>query len=555
MPIRLPYKPGVSCILAHYLSLIPPKSPEYDNKLHEIFSKLFQVLTFDRVCVTQYMMILRCMLYFICPPELIHTSYLRIPQFESQYAKAQQDPILEICKTFIDSVLPKDILDHIYNQTNRAIGGGPFHSEVYASHRTQYQSFVSSKSSKLPIFDKWTKIANKAGDSNITFKTTILGNLKNSELRKRLIELKLKQSSIKSQSLKKLKKPQKTQKPQKLATSSSSSSSTKPTKRKYPFHRFPQPSENGWVAVLSGASMCNFVSNLTPTSTKHMSIQIMQSPKGYYVMCLHAKVKGVFILQASTRISLFRNYDPNTLPPPIFFNTKDSRIVTKNFIQSEVCLQLQGSNLYFSGTGLHSSLTLILPVNISPGLSQTTKSVSVFKAIAKNTIPISFLKPLITIKATSLTITCELDRLHNKMFMTFTTSKTSTQIRGIYRFMGDLITQSTSSSTLSTIDNMGIDIPLFKIDTSQMYRCTLVSKKDETRTTLERTYQNSRNYIEVVFNTTYALSLLKNVIRKMACDESLCFILTQERMLLYTLNQYKGSIQVGQVPLKKQPRV
>jgi excinuclease UvrABC nuclease subunit len=84
-----------------------------------------------------------------------------------------------------------------------------------------------------------------------------------------------------------------------------------------------------------------------------------------------------------------------------------------------------------------------------------------------------------------------------------------------------------------------------------MYSCTLSPKKDEYNTTVERAYQNSEKNLKTVFRTTYAMGLLKTIIKKLACDRSLCFILTQERMLLFTINEYKGSIQVGQVPLQK----
>lgn len=68
--------------------------------------------------------------------------------------------------------------------------------------------------------------------------------------------------------------------------------------------------------------------------------------------------------------------------------------------------------------------------------------------------------------------------------------------------------------------------------------------------TIQRVYTQATqtNSLREVFNRVYRLALLRAVIKQVNIKRKIRFVLTKEGFLLMTIHDYKGSIQIAQVP-------
>lgn len=269
-------------------------------------------------------------------------------------------------------------------------------------------------------------------------------------------------------------------------------------------------------------------------------------------MCIYTMVEGVFVLQATTQMILFKPGSANMSTPmmPVFFNSKDARIITKQFVRTAVCLVFDGTKIQFSGTGSTSSLSLSIPItpNRSNYPAVNLQQSFTFHAVTRGRFKVGLLKPLVTLECKLIQITCEIDTKSKRLFMTFRTSSASkSKIVGTYRFSGMLLPQTMGNAKP---DSMGVDISLYNLDMTNMYECSMATKTDQPSITLHRGYADAKQQqtLVKVFSETYAMGLLKTMIKGMTIKRNIYLIVTKERALLMTINEYKGCIQVAQRP-------
>lgn len=546
--VRLPKKPGVSCILAHSFCLLPSSDPlKYTNKLDEICHVLFQSPTIHtKSLATQTMLFLRSLLYFHHPRPILG---LGNDVLHKKYTKVRADATFmsEIHKV-VNKLWTVDQQQEVYDHMARPISGGPFHTSIYAKHRAYGKSIDDV--SKRAVFEKWNRTANFARDLDTSFKPSTLQNLQSSLLRDGFVRHGLQRNKT-------YRKPSK----RKIGLVESKQVPTR-TPSLCNDRRYPDPPPDGWVAVMGGKSLTNFVTRMASIIGKQMQISIRLSDKGRYVMCLYIskeQTNGQFVLLNQTRIILFKTSLQEI--PPIKFNAKDAIMIVQLFSSDSVCLVCKKTSLTFSGTGTSSSLTMILPIQTME-IAHNHRKMSTFHAIAKANLRVKLIQPLTKLFCDKISILCQIDPQENRLYMTFKTSKAAnSNIVTIHRFTGDLVqknqpTQSnqknqiTKKNKLGLTDDMGVDIPLFHINTSAMHACTLAPKNDSPQTTIERAYVEAKERLEQVFLNTYSIHLVRMLVKKIKCDNYIRFVMTKERLLLMTVNEYRGAVQVAQMPLR-----
>jgi hypothetical protein len=148
-------------------------------------------------------------------------------------------------------------------------------------------------------------------------------------------------------------------------------------------------------------------------------------------------------------------------------------------------------------------------------------------------------------KIKDIHIMCQVDNAKKRLHITFETPKnTKSKIVACHRFSAELAKASENTKDIP-MDN----VSLYLIDKSNMYTGKIKpSTVSETTNLKAYTQAQASNSLQTIFSETYKLGLLKAITKGIPCEQKICLVMTQERMLLMSVNEYRGSIQVAQLP-------
>lgn len=526
----LPRKPSVSSAVLHYLFQLK------HNKLAKLWKALFQFeLQVDKLPsktqVTQYALVTRALLYMHSPK----TVHLATNIVQSKIHDIKKDKtFLNHVRTFLHSVLTKEELKELYNTFSRPIAGSPMYVKMFTNHR------VKMKSVKDEVFVAWTKVANMAGDTNTTFKPSTLKHMPN--------ELKL---GFEKYELKKGKVPVIKTRARKIKAKRKAPVPTCTPSKKIVPRRYPDPPNGGWMGLITGTALCNFVTHMIPISGSDLQLQMVKVNESKTVMLTKTSVEHNFILQTTANVVLF-NTQLKTIPG-ILVNAQDMSVISKHFVKTAVCLIFCPSNpdynhkptLTFSSTHEFSSTSFTLIVKIVESV-QVAKRKSTFHGLTTISMSIKLLRPLMSINNTKhIRILCQVDNMKKRLYITFETLKTSkTKLCATNHFSAELA-KSSQHTSQTQLD----DVSLFLVDTSNMYMGKLVPNTTPKTTNIKAyTQAKESNSLQTIFSETYKLGLLKAITKGILGEQKICFIMTNERWLLMTIHEYRGSIQVAQMP-------
>ena len=542
----LPAKPSNSCALLHYL-FQQPHNGEANATIHKLsacwkclfgFSlDLTQLPTKSKV--TQFALVTRAMLFVYSSQNA--GKYLATPIVMAQAKDINKDQrfvqnVVKVVNTFIS---PKE-MTALHAVFRRPIGGSPTYVDLYNAHRTR-QSIHGS-----PMFSAWTKICNMAGDTNTAFKPSTLRLLPDTlgaSFAKHHLKKGKVAKSVRSSVAQKHVQPKSAKRPAPVTKNT--------TTKRVCAQRYPDPPSNGWMGLMTGTALCNFVTHMSPISGQELHIQMVSVDSSTNVMLMKASVEKNFILQTTANMTLFKTSLTNI--PLIMVNANETAIIAKHFVKTAVCLIFNPSDsqyqnqptLTFASTTSTSTISFTLVVKVSNEIV-LSKRPTTFNAIANISLSIKLLKPLMSLdKVNDLGVTCEVDAKMKHLYITFRTiSSAKSTITALHRFSAELTDVSATSHDTETDK-----VSLFVVDKQNMYTGKIVPTNPSTIINI-KAYTNAQNKqrLQTVFSESYKLGLLKAITKGIPCDQKINIIMTKERMLLMCIHEYRGSIQVAQLP-------
>ena len=533
----LPTKPSDSSAVLHYLFQLGHKGKCSANvhKLQVLWHALFGFVLDPKALpsksqITQYALVTRAVLY------LYATKASHLPtQVVQHKAKAiKKDKVFHnAIVAFLDKYMTKDEMGDLHSTFSRPIAGSPMYVKMFNIHRARLEHMNND------VFTAWTTIANMAGDTNTTFKPSTLKPLPK-ELRLGFERHDLKKGKV---VVKAKARPQKAKRKAKALTQP-------PSKKKPYIGRYPDPPPNGWVGLITGTALCNFITHMNPISGHDLQIQMAKVGEKAIIL-MKASVEKNFILQTTANMTLFNT----TLDqiPGLIVNAQETSVIAKHFIKTAVCLIFNPENneyhgkptLTFASTAASSSISFTLLVKMVEHV-KISKHKSTFHALSMISMSIQLLKPLMSLdKIKDVHILCQVDNAKKRLYITLETPKSAkTNVCATNRFSAELA-KSSANAEVTAMDA----VSLFVVDTSNMYMGKLVPTSIPKITNL-RAYAQAKasNSLQTIFSETYKLGLLKAITKGIPCKQKICLIMTRERMLLMSIHEYRGSIQVAQLP-------
>jgi hypothetical protein len=555
LKMDLPYKPSDSAALLHYLFQHGHKNQctAQVHKLATLWKALFRFeLALDtlpsKAQVTQFALVTRALLYLYDPDAAPH---LPTQVVKDKTAKIATDkPFCQAICTFVDTYMTKEEMKELQHAFLRPIGGSPVYATMFRLHQLRKTTMQSAH------FQAWTTIANSAGDTNTTFKPSTLKLLpvvlrkgfEVHDLKKGKVRPKAKTRAHKGHTIPKARA--KPVKPSKRKVQVAQEVRKKPT----PSNRYPDPPKNGWMGLMTGTALCNFITHMNPISGQDLQLQMTKvdpSKNDKVVMLMKASVKLNFILQTTANMTLFRT-SLKTIPA-ILVNSHETATIVKHFIKTAVFLLFDPANaeydfaptLTFASTNTTSSISFTMVVQMVDQVL-VTKPKSTFHALSTISLAIKLLKPLMSLeKIKDIHVMCQVDNAKKRLHITFETPKnTKSKIVACHRFSAELAKASENTKDIP-MDN----VSLYLIDKSNMYTGKIKpSTVSETTNLKAYTQAQASNSLQTIFSETYKLGLLKAITKGIPCEQKICLVMTQERMLLMSVNEYRGSIQVAQLP-------
>ena len=125
-----------------------------------------------------------------------------------------------------------------------------------------------------------------------------------------------------------------------------------------------------------------------------------------------------------------------------------------------------------------------------------------------------------------------------------TISSAKSTITALHRFSAELTDVGTTSHDTDTDK-----VSLFVVDKQNMYTGKIVPTNPSAIINI-KAYANAQHKqrLQTVFSESYKLALIKAITKGIPCDQKINIIMTKERMLLMSIHEYRGSIQVAQLP-------
>lgn len=550
----LPAKPSNSCALLHYLFQQPhnDQANATTHKLAACWESLFG-FSLDltqlpsKSIVTQFALVTRAMLFIYSSKNA--GKYLATPIVMAQAKNIDKDQIfvqnvIKVVNTFMS---PEEITA-LHMVFKRPIGGSPTYVDMYNAHRTR-QSIHGS-----PSFSAWTKVCNMAGDTNTSFKPSTLqllpkplgASFAKHHLKKGKVAKSVKSSTKSSTSQHCIH-----QRSKKRHTPATNNIQNVTATKRVCAQRYPDPPHNGWMGLMTGTALCNFVAHMSPISGQELHIQMMSIDLSTSIMLMKASVEKNFILQTTANMTLFKTSLTNI--PLIMVNANETAIIAKHFVKTAVCLIFNPSDnqyqhqptLTFSSTTSTSAISFTLVVKVSNEITLAKKRTT-FNAIANISLAIKLLKPLMSLdKVNNLHVTCEVDSKMKHLYITFRTiSSAKSTITAMHRFSAELTDVGTTSNGIDTDK-----VSLFVVDKQNMYTGKIVPTNPSAIINI-KAYANAQHKqrLQTVFSESYKLALIKAITKGIPCDQKMNIIMTKERMLLMSIHEYRGSIQVAQLP-------
>ena len=186
--------------------------------------------------------------------------------------------VVKVVNTFIS---PEE-MTALHAVFRRPIGGSPTYVDLYNAHRTR-QSIHGS-----PMFSAWTKICNMAGDTNTAFKPSTLRLLPDTlgaSFAKHHLKKGKVAKSVRSSVAQKHVQPKSAKRPAPVTKNT--------TTKRVCAQRYPDPPSNGWMGLMTGTALCNFVTHMSPISGQELHIQMVSVDSSTNVMLMKASVKKI----------------------------------------------------------------------------------------------------------------------------------------------------------------------------------------------------------------------------------------------------------------------
>ena len=550
--MNLPPKPSNSCAVLHYLFQQP-----HDGKINASLHKLsicwkilfgFQLKVDEiptKTTITQYALVTRALLHIYNTQQ--SGKYLATPIVMNKTKDMSSDSkFLKDVIELVHTIMSKDEIKQLHKVFKRPIGGSPTYVNMYNNHKIRQSHFG------CPIFTAWTKICNLAGDTNMAFKPSTLKKLPE-QIRSKFEEHGLKKGKpiLKNTHSKitKLQTPTK----RKLIETRHEPSQPCPAKSQ---HRYPDAPPNGWMGLMTGTALSNFVTHMTPISGQDLQLQMVRINTSKTVMLMTASIPKNFILQTTANVTLFKT-NLSTIPR-IMVNAKDTSIISKHFVKTAVCLLFNPCNkdhhnqttLTFASTTNNSSISFTLVVQLADEHKIQKKKKVAFHALCNISLSIKLLKPLMCLeKLKNVLVKCEIDDQNNYLYITFETPMSKKkQVMISYHFSAEIDNTVPKTEVLDELD----DVSLFVVNKQNMYAGKIAPTKPQTMISLKAyNLAKAGNSLRCIFMETYKLGLLKAITKKIPCDQKINIVMTKERMLLMSIHEYRGSIQVAQLPNAK----
>jgi hypothetical protein len=562
----LPKKPSVSCALAHYLFQLPSQgslTPAV-HKLQEVWKHLFGFVLDvasppSKGVVTQFMLITRAVLYFHLPD----TTYMPTTIIAAKHKSVSMDPaFMKTISTFVQKHFPLPVMHQLSKDFKRQIGGSPMYAELFRNHqlrKTTMDTGTNKTKDTKSIFATWVRVANMAGDTNTLFKPSTL-KLLSPSLRDGFVKHGLK----KGKTL-----------PNASSSSSSSSSANygakaRPTKRKAmsttgpvpkarpKVHQYPAAPSGGWMGLMTGTALCNFISHITPISGKDFQLHIAQIEENRHVMLMKIQVPKNFMLQATAIMTMFQS--SLDAIPQLIINAKDLAVISKKFIKTAVCLVFNPSNpeymndgepeptLTLSSVGDTSSVSFTLVVGVVLPTYTKPKRQHNFRALCTISLSVQLLKPLTMLeKATEIHVLCQVDNVKKRHYIHLNATQASkSKLTASQLFSAELDKNRETSTHVSEFDR----VSLFSMDKSDMF-VGKITPSTTPQTTVRRAYADAKasNSLQTIFSQKFKIGLLKAITKDIPDKQKICLVMVRERFLLMTIHEYRGSIQVAQLPV------
>lgn len=540
----LPPKPSNSSAVLHYL-FQQPHNNKVDASVHKLglcWKHLFDfTLDTERLptksTITQYALVTRALLYIYSSRS--SGKYLATPIVVDKTTTIDQDhDFVRAVQDTVHAFLSKEEMSRLHGVFRRPIGGSPQYVNMYNEHKSRQAKFGSK------VFTAWTKLCNLAGDTNMAFKPSTLKKLP--ELIRKKFEIHgLKKGKVLTKPTSAPKRTKKRHLPEQAITKEM------PKPKKILAERYPDVPPGGWMGLMTGTALCNFVTHMSPISGHDLQVQMVRVNTTQTVMLMPASVPKNFILQTTANVTLFKSN--LTTIPRILVNSNETAIIAKHFVKTAVFLIYNPCNpdhhnqptLTFGSTGVNSTLSFTLIVKIAEE-HVTNKRKATFHALCNISLAIKLLKPLMTLeKVKDLRIKCEVDHTNHCLYITFeTTSTKQNKIVASHRFSAELAEKPANQVP----DDMD-QVSLFVVDKSDMYTGKVVPSQPSKMINLKAYDQaKSNNYLTTIFSETYKIGLIKAIAKGIPCEQKINLIMTKQRMLLMSIHEYRGSIQVAQLP-------
>ena len=541
----LPTKPSNSSAILHYL-FQQSHEGKVDANVHKLsvcWKRLFD-FTLDmnnlptKSTITQYALVTRALLYIYSSRSA--GKYLATPIVIQKTATIDQDhAFVRAVQEIVHTFLSKEEVAKLHNVFRRPIGGSPQYVDMFNKHRARQAEFGCT------VFTAWTRLCNFAGDTNMAFKPSTLKKLPE------VIRKKFELHGLKKGKTQPSKKCQ-TKQTKKRRLPDPVVHKDVPKTKKILADRYPDYPHDGWMALMTGTALCNFVTHMSPISGHDLQLQMVRVNKSKTVMLMPASVPKNFILQTTANVTLFKsNLD---IIPRILVSSGETAIISKHFVKTAVCLIFNPCNadyhnqptLTFASSGNNSSLSFTLVVRIAEEHMVTAKKKATFHALCNISVAIKLLKPLMTLeKVKDLRIICQVDKINNFIYITFETTPTKdNRIVASHRFSAELA----ETCVKPGFDEMD-QVSLFLVDKSEMYTGKVVPSQPSKMINL-KAYDEAKtnNYLSTIFFETYKIGLIKAIAKGIPCEQKINLIMTKQRMLLMSIHEYRGSIQVAQLP-------
>lgn len=556
-----PSKPTNSAALLHYLFQLPHRKVECTAKSHKLATWWKVLFQFEvdvgalppKPQITQFAMVTRALFYFY---QMTPNSQLATKVMVAQSGTISRDEeFLAYVRQLVDQTFTKEELQQLYQSFSRPIGGGPVHAELHRKHQERAETMAG------PHFRAWTAIASMAGDTNTAFKSSTM-RLLPPELAANFEKHHLK----KGKAVVKARARPKPLKPFKRSSSFSSSSSsssqltkkTKKTKKPQPKSSiYPDPPEGGWMAIMLGTALGDFVARLTPIAGEYIQLQMVRYTAHKVCMLMHTGIKDKFFLQVTADTALFESQVEEL--NSIVVEARELANVAKPFTKTSICILFHPNNpemdhqptLTFASVQKYSSMSFVLQVRAAATLPMLKKP-HLFHGLATVSINMNLLKPIVSVdKVDTLKVCCEVNRKHRRIFITLRAfHRTKNKLAACHQFSAELDDSRISSSSSSSPSDSST-LNLFDVNDKHMHTGKIVASASSNITNI-RAYNASKKAreLESVFIETYPLGLLKALVKALPKEQIICLVMTSSGELLMTINDYRGNVQVVQKPEK-----